>query len=411
VAAGALAALIVPIAHPVPAAAAPKPPSIKDLQAQRAKVRSDAARKASELNVLKANDAELSRALQALSNDVTTQQALLEDAEAAAARADEEVAAAEAALEQSEKELAALRGNIRNEAIEQYVSAPRDDEWSVFAGGDPNDALTRRTILQLRSTRSQDSAEQYRSIQEDLARQRQEKEDASRRAKEKRSAVQTRLQSLQASQEQQESVQAQIDDRIDQALAEADALAQSDATLSGEISKRQAELARQLEAARRAAAARNVSGRSTPRPPRGGGGGGGGAGLITDGQGIVNVGGIQVHSSIAGQVASMLEAARADGIVLSGGGYRNPSAQIAVRRNNCGSSHYAIYEAPSSYCRPPTAPPGTSQHERGLAIDFSQNGSTLTRSSSGYAWLKAHAASYGFYNLPSEPWHWSTTGR
>ena len=25
-------------------------------------------------------------------------------------------------------------------------------------------------------------------------------------------------------------------------------------------------------------------------------------------------------------------------------------------------------------------------------------------------WLAGNAASFGFYNLPSEPWHWSTTG-
>jgi D-alanyl-D-alanine carboxypeptidase len=49
-------------------------------------------------------------------------------------------------------------------------------------------------------------------------------------------------------------------------------------------------------------------------------------------------------------------------------------------------------------------------HERGLAIDFTEGGRTLTRSSAGYNWLRAHAASYGFYNLPSEAWHWSTTG-
>jgi LAS superfamily LD-carboxypeptidase LdcB len=132
--------------------------------------------------------------------------------------------------------------------------------------------------------------------------------------------------------------------------------------------------------------------------------------LITDGAGLVNVDGIRVHSSIAENLRAMLAAARADGIELGGGGYRDPAGQIAVRRNNCGSSHYAIYEAPSSSCSPPTAPPGTSQHERGLAIDFTQGGRTLNRSSSGFAWLKANAAGYGFYNLPSEPWHWSTTG-
>ena len=81
-----------------------------------------------------------------------------------------------------------------------------------------------------------------------------------------------------------------------------------------------------------------------------------------------------------------------------------------MRRNNCGSSHYAIYEAPASSCSPPTARPGSSMHERGLAIDFTQGGSTLSRGSSGFAWLKANAGSFGFRNLPSEPWHWSTNG-
>jgi hypothetical protein len=50
-------------------------------------------------------------------------------------------------------------------------------------------------------------------------------------------------------------------------------------------------------------------------------------------------------------------------------------------------------------------------HERGLAIDFTYNGSTIgSHSSPGYKWLAAHAGEYGLYNLPSEPWHWSTNG-
>ena len=97
-------------------------------------------------------------------------------------------------------------------------------------------------------------------------------------------------------------------------------------------------------------------------------------------------------------------------LCLSGGGYRDPAGQIAVRRSNCGSSQYAIYQMPASSCSPPTARPGRSMHEQGLAIDFTQGGSTLRRSSSAYGWLQAHAAAYGFYNLPSEPWHWSTNG-
>ena len=118
-----------------------------------------------------------------------------------------------------------------------------------------------------------------------------------------------------------------------------------------------------------------------------------------------------VSASIASNLQALLAAAQADGINFGGGGYRDPAGQIAVRRNNCGSSNYAIYEAPASSCSPPTARPGTSMHERGLAVDFTQGGSTLTRGSSGFAWMKANAGRFGFQNLPSEPWHWSTNGQ
>ena len=103
----------------------------------------------------------------------------------------------------------------------------------------------------------------------------------------------------------------------------------------------------------------------------------------------------------------MLSAAAADGLSLSGGGWRDPSAQISLRQQHCGSSYYAIYEMSSSSCRPPTARPGQSQHEVGLAIDFSNCSS---RGSACFQWLNANANGFGFYNLPSEPWHWSING-
>ena len=96
------------------------------------------------------------------------------------------------------------------------------------------------------------------------------------------------------------------------------------------------------------------------------------------------------------------------GLCLSGGGYRDSSSQIALRRAHCGTSDYAIYEMSPSQCSPPTARPGQSNHERGLAIDFNN---CSTRSSACFRWLAANAASFGFRNLPSEPWHWSVNGQ
>ena len=36
--------------------------------------------------------------------------------------------------------------------------------------------------------------------------------------------------------------------------------------------------------------------------------------------------------------------------------------------------------------------------------------SIQSRANPAYRWLAAHAAKYGLYNLPSEPWHWSVNG-
>jgi lysophospholipase L1-like esterase len=148
--------------------------------------------------------------------------------------------------------------------------------------------------------------------------------------------------------------------------------------------------------------------------------GGAGAGrsvILADGPlSIVDVDGIQVNAAIAEPLRAMLDAARADGLELAdgAGGWRSQDRQVALRREHCGTSEYAIYQMPSSQCSPPTAIPGTSQHERGLAIDFTCNGRSIgqhTHTDPCYVWLSRHAADYGFRNLPSEAWHWSTTGR
>ena len=133
---------------------------------------------------------------------------------------------------------------------------------------------------------------------------------------------------------------------------------------------------------------------------------------MTAGSGnLVAVGGITVDASIADALARLLAAAAADGFVLGGGGYRSADAQIAVRRNNCGSSSYDIWQKPASQCHPPAARPGMSMHERGMAIDFTCNGALIgSYSSACYGWLRTHAPGFGFRNRPGEPWHWSPNG-
>ena len=117
--------------------------------------------------------------------------------------------------------------------------------------------------------------------------------------------------------------------------------------------------------------------------------------------------GITVHRSVAYAFQRMIDDAKAAGINLSGGGFRTRERQIELRKiNGCPD----IWTAPSSSCRVPTAIPGHSLHEIGLAVDITSGGRTIGAKTPAFRWLAAHAAAYGFVNLPSEPWHWSITG-
>ena len=107
-----------------------------------------------------------------------------------------------------------------------------------------------------------------------------------------------------------------------------------------------------------------------------------------------------VASIISQRVLDMINAAAQAGVTLSGSAFVTFDQQALKRANNC--SNPAI----TSTCNPPTAPPGDSEHERGLAIDFNN----AAAGGAVFNWLTNNAASIGLINLPSESWHWSMSG-
>lgn len=142
------------------------------------------------------------------------------------------------------------------------------------------------------------------------------------------------------------------------------------------------------------------------------GGGGGNCDAVSGGvplsETALATNGIRVHTCFLSRTNAMVAAAAADGVTLSANSaWRSRDEQIALRRQNCGPTDYDIYTKPSGQCSPPTAIPGTSNHETGLAVDFAnaQVGGAVNN------WLRAHAAAYHYSNLPSESWHWSWNGR
>lgn len=385
---------------PVPAGAAATDAKTRELEQRRRELEKRKAAAAGEIDVLRSSDEKLEQALAALNSNVRNQEAAVASARQAA-----DVAAAQAAkLRQDQERTAArlgeLRGQLREVAIDAYVHGPSSGVDVALASKDLAEATQRQQMLKVVSTRQTAVADELRATEEDLGVQRVAAEAATERAAAKKTATEAKLTTLKTSLASQQRVAADIEDRLESRLAEADALAELDQTVAGQIKARQAELAR-LIAARPPAPRASRSATTT------------GANRVVGAPGgLATVRGITVAASLAPNLAALLDAADADGIAFSGGGYRDPQAQIAVRRNNCGTSDYAIYEMPPSQCSPQTARPGTSMHEQGLAIDFSYNGSLITsRSDPGFRWLAANAGRFGLSNLPEEPWHWSTNGR
>ena len=383
-------------------------PSVSDAQQptpeqQRDEVRRQAAEAALEIDTLMAEDAVVQQALADLQANVDAQQADANAAADAQAAADAALADATAKLTDAQNQVATLDAATDAMVAQSFMDPPMENALDIFRSGSLTDAAVKQALLKLQADHDAALMDQLEQAQAQLATDQAAKQEAATVASDRKAASDAALAELQTALGQQQQFAADLEARLNSRLAEADALRQQDAALSAQIEAQQAALAAQLAAMQGAGAgpANDVPpGVIAPAP--------GGLATVSCPTG----GSITVAGAIADSLAALLRDAAAAGVRLCGGGYRDPQAQIAVRMANCGTSNYAIYQMPASQCSPPTAIPGTSQHELGLAVDFTCNGGgTVTRSSSCFSWLSAHAADYGFYNLPVEAWHWSTTGK
>jgi len=382
-------------------------PSVSDAQQptpeqQRDEVRRQAAEAALEIDTLLAEDAVVQQALADLQANVDAQQADANAAADAQAAADAALADATAKLTDAQNQVATLDAATDAMVAQSFMDPPMENALDIFRSGSLTDAAVKQALLKLQADHDAALMDQLEQAQAQLATDQAAKQEAATVASDRKAASDAALAELQTALGQQQQFAADLEARLNSRLAEADALRQQDAALSAQIEAQQAALAAQL------AAVSAGSGPANDVPP----------GVIAPAPGgLATVscptgGSITVAGAIADSLAALLRDAAAAGVRLCGGGYRDPQAQIQVRMANCGTSNYAIYQMPASQCSPPTAIPGTSQHELGLAVDFTCNGGgTVTRSSSCFSWLSAHAADYGFYNLPVEAWHWSTTGK
>lgn len=365
-----------------------------DPRADRDQVRRQRSQVAADLDVLRARDADVQRALDALDANVAAQEGRLADARRAVAAAEARLADARAAEQRMRQRIAKLRADLQNKAVEAYVGGQGTDDFTAaLQAKDLNEATRRTAVAGMVFENARDVQDQLAAAQEDLTAARQDAQAAAGEAEARREDADQRLREVSFARSQQAKFATELDSRIEARLSEAANLAQLDQQLSATIVRQQEEMARRAALTVRRTSTRGGGGSSVP--PRGN-------------VPLRNVRGIWVHESIADNLEALLAAADADGMPLSGSGYRDPARQQQLREQNCPDP----YNSPPNSCSPPTARAGASMHERGLAIDFTYGGRVISsRSSPAFQWMSANAPRYGFRNLPEEPWHWSSNGQ
>ncbi len=396
-----------------------------DAESRRAGVQQRQAELDSQIDVLEASNDEITRALDAIDADIAAQQSTLDDAIAARTAAQAAQRKAEADLAAARHDVELLQQAIREMAVASYIHPPTADFVQSLQATSFSDALLQRSYLDARAQRDIDLLDLLDIAEQTAAARARDVDAAAAEASTAVDAAAAALEGLRQEQARQSSFAAKLQGRIDASLAEAAVLADLDAELADQIKAQQAALIARIPPppppppqpvvtrAPSTTTTTTVVGdddgqdpttttTTRPVPPP------------TSGSSTVSlrtVQGITVNADIAADVDALLTAARADGVPLSGWGYRSSDSQIALRMQNCGTTSYDVWEKPASACSPPTAIPGRSMHEQGRAIDFTYQGSTITsHSNPGYQWLSQHGSSYGLFNLPSEPWHWSTNG-
>jgi hypothetical protein len=386
-------------------------------RAQRAEVRAQQARVATQVDALQGDEHQVEAALATLDENVRGQQAALNDARHQVDVNTAQAQQAQQAMVETNAELEALQAKVVSYAVDAYITPPDEDVMRRLEAGTAQEDATKRALLEMQSGKDADVLDQLRAAHQRL-------DDEHRRAETARN--------------QAEAAAAEADRAWGGGGAAPPPppagapayLSRVDAGLGAAVAAEQAALVQAVATVPDPGPSQSAAGADG-----GGVGGSGGGGPTTtappSGSGsspttpptapapvvvvsrppLVTVRGITVNAAIGDRLRGLLDAAAAAGFRLGGYGWRDINSQIALRRQNCGASDYAIYQMPPDQCSPPTARPGLSMHERGLAVDLSVNGKFLTsRSDPAFVWLSANAGRFGFANLPSEPWHWSTTG-
>ncbi|MGI9604644.1 MAG: D-alanyl-D-alanine carboxypeptidase family protein [Acidimicrobiales bacterium] len=364
---------------------------LEELKEERERIQEEAAAQALQVNAAEATFEELAQALDDINALVDLQQARLTDAEQAVNAAEAQVELAEFRQLEIDFEMSEIQARVSELAVAAFTGESAEngeDLTSFLLSDDPSEAVRRRSLVEFQTGNLGDALDDMRRLRAEADLLEEERREAVASAELNQQEVFERELELSEAKEAQLLIVIDAEARLEARLAEASFIAELDADKAAEIRRQEEVIASRI----RAEAAREAARLAALRPPP------------PDRDDMVNAEGFIVHQDIADAVGRMIRAAREDGVVLTGYGYRSSQRTAELRViNGCPD----VYDSSPSSCRIPTARPGSSMHEFGRAIDFR----SCWRGSDCFTWLSRNANDYGLYNLPSESWHWSTNAR
>ncbi len=368
---------------------------LEELKEEREKIQLEVAAAAARVSAADATHEEVAKALDDINGLVDLHQARLLDAEQAVRSAEQLVTQAEARRAEIEVEMEGLRELVSDLAVMAFTgeAGENGEDLTAFLLSDnPTEAIRRRSLVEFQTGNLSDGLDRMRLLDAEAAQVEADRARAVEAALINQTEAINRQLELDKAVDIQTELVLDVEARLEQRLAEASYLEEIDSEKAAEIRQQEEVIAKRVRAEAAAKAAAEARRRAAARP------------APANADDIVEAEGFWVHSSVQGQVAQMIRDARSAGVTLSGYSYRSPQRTAELRViNGCPD----VYNASPSRCRIPTARPGTSMHERGLAIDFR----SCWRGSACFTWLSNNASKYDYKNLPSESWHWSTNGR
>lgn len=358
---------------------------------------------------------EIEAAIEALAADIDANRADHDAASRSLESARHAAASAEAMIARLDEDRTRIVEVLGRAAIESFVEFQGTSGSEDFIE-DPWGSTWLATLAEMGTGSGSEELDRLRTVDAELAEQRRIATEAAAEATQLQEELDAEKERLDSALLIQQELRDEVDHLIDDLLSEAAALEDLADRLDDEAAKEEA--ARKRAEQERLSTALNKQPDGDSGGDSGGSGTDGGSGGSPDGEHSCAgkgfdveteiVSGIEVAASIVEDIEGLLAALAAEGFEqMGGGGYRSCERQVELRRRHCGTSPEAVWEWPARRCRPPTARPGQSNHQKALAIDFTYQGRLIrSRSSAVFGALARLAPAYSFSNLPSEPWHW-----